>query len=453
MKTDAKVTFRAEAQTIGHYDIVVAGGGPAGVAASVVSSRAGMKTLLVESKGCLGGVATSAGVAVWLGGGKKGKTPCKWAVGGIFREIYDVLLENGWASEFGSDMGVLGAMGGDHIYFDMEHLKRVLDGFVTSAGVDLLYFTTALSLKIKENKIEGLYLVNKSGLNFVEARMVIDCTGDADIAHRAGFETVKGRSDTGLMTAATLMSWAEDVDSEEIEAYFKTGKDRRFRRLVQELRTKGIWNYKEETIIVLPTTRKNVYMINTSRLVGVDGTDASSLTRAMIEGRRNAHEFLEKILKQYYPGFKNATLRWTAPVVGIRETRKIVGEYTLTDTDCIEGVQFKDTIALTGYGFDLPDPEKPSYQPYRDVSIKGGYVSIPYRCLVPIGSENLLVAGRCISVKDMALGPVRDMPPCYAMGHAAGIAASMCLEAPCKPRSLDVTELRRRLLEQRAILE
>ena len=213
MKTDAKVTFRAEAQTIGHYDIVVAGGGPAGVAASVVSSRAGMKTLLVESKGCLGGVATSAGVAVWLGGGKKGKTPCKWAVGGIFREIYDVLLENGWASEFGSDMGVLGAMGGDHIYFDMEHLKRVLDGFVTSAGVDLLYFTTALSLKIKENKIEPALVIGLP-VGFVNAAeskaalLAIDTPYISNVGRKGGSNIA-----AAVVNALIIMAEANKIEN------------------------------------------------------------------------------------------------------------------------------------------------------------------------------------------------------------------------------------------------
>jgi hypothetical protein len=140
-------------------------------------------------------------------------------------------------------------------------------------------------------------------------------------------------------------------------------------------------------------------------------------------------------------------------VVGIRETRKIVGDYTLTDADLIEGRDFPDTVALSAYGWDLPDPRRPSLQPYHkefwgnEVKMRDGITRIPYRCLVPKGSRNLLVAGRCVSVKDMALGPVRVMPPCYAMGHAAGTAAALCAREGSAPKDVDVGALRKRLAD------
>ena len=193
-------------------------------------------------------------------------------------------------------------------------------------------------------------------------------------------------------------------------------------------------------------------MINTRRQVGIDGVQAESLTEAMVNGRRDAQEFLDKVLKPYCPGFKNAHLRQTGTTVGVRETRKIIGEYTLTEEDCIKGRSFHDTIALSGYGWDLPDPLRPSFQPFSNISLDKPFVEIPYRCLIPRSSENLIVAGRCISAEEQALGPVRVMPACFAMGQAAGTAAAICIEDSCIPLNVQTEKLRKRLSEQGAVL-
>lgn len=458
MNSRKQVQFNAGAQHLGFYDVVVAGGGPAGTAAAVAASRAGARTLLVESQGSLGGVGTSGGVAVFLGSEKReGQGP---AVGGFFRELVDRMVSEGSACRPGADLGGVNKLGlGGHVIFDIEACKRHLDNLVLEAGLELLLFTSAVAPCMNGKKLKGIFLFNKGGLSFVDAKVVVDCTGDADIVFQAGFETVKGRKNTGLMTPTTVISFVEDVDHELLAKYLTDGGDRRFRSLVKELREKGIWTYPEETIIVVPTLRKGVFLINTRRQVGVDGTNARSLTTAMIDGRRDAQEFLDKILKPYYPGFKNACLRQTASVVGVRETRKIVGEYVLTEHDCIEGQNFPDTIALSGYGWDLPDPKRPSLQPFfreywgQDKTMTKSFVEIPYRCLIPRGSENLLVAGRCISVEEQALGPVRIMPACYAMGQAAGTAAALCAKEGCTPVNVSVDILRKSLLDQGAILE
>ena len=458
MNRRERIPFNAGAQHIGSYDVVVAGGGPAGTAAAVAASRAGARTLLVESQGCLGGVGTSGGVACFLGSQKRGKHGP--AVAGFFKELVDQMVSDGSACTPGANLGGVNRLGlRDHVLFDIEACKRHLDDLVLGAGVKLLLFTGAVAPQMNGRKVEGVFLFNKDGLSFAEGKVVIDCTGDSDIAFRAGFATVKGRKDTGLMTPATVISFMEDVDREPLAKYLAEGGDRRFRGLVNELREKGIWTYPEETIIVVPTMRKDVFMINTRRQVGVDGTNARSLTDAMVHGRRDAQEFLDRVLRPYYPGFKNARLRRAASVVGIRETRKIVGEYTLTEHDCIKGDGFSDTIALSGYGWDLPDPKRPSLQPFskdfwgKATPMSKPFVEIPYRCLIPQGSENLLVAGRCISVEEQVLGPVRIMPACYAIGQAAGTAAALCVGNGCTPANVSVDALRKSLLDQGAILE
>ncbi len=455
MIDNREIFFNVKANFIGSYDVVVAGGGPAGTAAAVAAARLGAKTLVVESQGCLGGTGTSGGCAIWLGSMKReeGKGP---AVGGIFKELVDRMIGEGSACEPGANLGEVDKLGfPDHVLFDIEACKRHHDDLVRKAGVELLFFTSVLAPRMSGKKIEGVFLFSKDGLTFAKASMVIDSTGDADIAFRAGFKTVKGRKDTGLMTPTTVISFVEGVDRKPLGNYLAGGGDWRFRDLIRELREKGIWNYPEERIIVVPTLQKDVFMVNTRRQIGVDGTCAQSLTEAIISGRRDAQEFLDKVLIPYYPGFKNAHLRQTASVVGVRETRKIVGEYSLTEMDCIEGRTFPDTIALSGYYWDLPDPERPSYQPFYgpDKVMAKPFVEIPYRCLIPRESENLLVAGRCISVEEQALGAIRVMPICYAMGQAAGTAAAMCIKETCSPSQVPIKKLRRSLAGQGAVLD
>jgi hypothetical protein len=387
---------------------------------------------------------------------KRGE-PTEPCVGGIFREIVDSLIERGEASPPDAEYGRLGRFRGSNI-FDIESLKRFLDGFAANAGVELRFFTQFLDADVEAGRIRGVFVAGKSGVSYAPCQVVVDCSGDADVAFRSGFETIKGRAATGLMTAGTLVSMIENVDIKAIEKHIADGGDYRFRPLVKELKEKGLWPYPEETIIIIPTFMENVVWNNTSRIVGLDGTNEQSLTEAMIYGRRNAYEFLEKVLRPYYPGFKKARLRWTAPYVGIRETRKIVGEYTLTEDDVERGVSFPDTIAMGSWGWDLPDPTKPSLQIYskqfggRERALSPTATAIPYRSLVPKESENLIVAGRCLSVEDMALGVVRTMPPCMAMGEAAGVAASMCAKGGFRPQEVDPVVLRRILLENGAVL-
>ena len=243
------------------------------------------------------------------------------AVGGIFREIIDPLIAEGSACAPGAKLGNVHQLGfRDHVMFDLEACKRRHDVLVQEAGVDLLLFTQVIAPRVTGRGVDGLYLFSKDGLSYVEAKVVVDCTGDADVAHRAGFETVMGRG--GLMSPTTLISFVEDVDRAPLAAYLEAGGDRRFRQLVRDLRDKGVWTYPEETIIVVPTLREDVFLINTRRQVGVDGTSARSMTEAAIEGRQQAQEFLERVLHPYYPGFAAARLRSTVSPISFAEVRR-----------------------------------------------------------------------------------------------------------------------------------
>ncbi len=238
----------------------------------------------------------------------------------------------------------------------------------------------------------------------------------------------------------------------DVESYCKKTEDVRFRRLIKKLKQKGEWPFPFELIICCEMPHSGSFFINTLRQCGIDGTKASSLTKGMIEGRREAYTLMT-FLRKYVQGFAKARMTYTAPVIGIRETRRIVGRYVLSEDDLIHGRTFSDAIALSGYKWDLPDPKKPSYQPMEGQLMARAYTEIPYRCLLPQRIENLLVAGRCISVSRNTLGPTRIMPACFAMGQAAGTAAAMAVASSIKPSDLNISDLQKDLIFQGAIIK
>jgi len=199
---------------------------------------------------------------------------------------------------------------------------------------------------------------------------------------------------------------------------------------------------------------KGTMMINTSRITDVDGTDGLSISRGMMRGRREVHELFQ-IMRKYIPGFAQARIRQVAPVLGVRETRRIVGDFVYTVADLIEERDFPDTIGFSGYGWDLPDPKRPSHQPMGEGTEgrKRDYTPIPYRCMVPRPITNLICPGRAISVERFVLGPLREQAPCYAMGHAAGLAAAQAVRGGRSFAEVDVHALREALKSEGAIVD
>ncbi len=450
-----KENFSVNAPLIADVDVLVCGGGPAGIGAAVAAARQGAHTMLIEQQGCLGGVATNTLVGVWLGSySRDGAYP---VVGGIFAEIVDRLVAEGAAIPASEDVvGGTRHVGyaswhGRTVPFEFEPCKRVCEKLALDAGVRLRYLTTAVSPQIQGQRITGVFIHSKNGLEFVRAGAVVDATGDADIAFRAGCPTVKGRAEDGLMSPATLIFIVEDVDSQAFERYCQETGDVRFRKVIRELKQKGEWPFPFEIIICCEMPRRGRFFINTLRQTGIDGTDADDLTRGMIEGRRQAVRLMD-ILRRVVPGFANARITQTAPVIGIRDTRRIVGEYEVSVEDVIQGRHHHDTIALSGYQWDMADPRRPSYQRMEGTTIALPYVEIPYRSLLPQGIDNLVVAGRCVSAAWDALGLLRIMPACFAMGQAAGTAAARAVQSNSALRGVDAQELRADLRSQGAIL-
>ena len=418
-ESNASLAYTSKIPIKKQYDIVVCGGGPAGFAAALAARRNGLSVLLVDNQGQLGGMGTSGLVSHWLGGRMN---DCKtWAAGGIFKAFATEAAARGIAllpepvqAGVWSPHGWSGGQLNAGVPFDPFGMAAFLDEKIIGAGVDILLQTTVIDVVVKNNQIAQIIISNKSGLAAIPAKYVVDATGDADIAARGGCEFVKGRDEDNLMAAATLQFHLYNVNQDALSEYIHTNKARRFRKKIKQLRETGEWPFPYDIFISAQLQEKGVFMINTSRLVGVDGTDGASITAGFIQGRKETQQLLA-ILKKNFPGFKNAKIKAVASALGVRETRRIVGDFILTVGDLNSEKKFTDTIGFSAYGWDLPNPKRPSDNPHHGKHLTR--TPIPYQVMVPRPINNLIVPGRAISVERPALGPLRVMAPCMVMGE------------------------------------
>ncbi len=461
-----------KAVELSYYDVVVCGGGPAGFGAAIAAARHGQKTLLLELNGAVGGTATSGALPFWLGH-TNGSIPfpqmvakklaykdCphpRKAVGGIFEEAMDrIKAANGGIgpavmaqTDKYPGLDRLGCH--DEFTFDLEIGKRVMDEMLLEAGVHIRYYAHVLDAERKDDKVLGVYFVDKSGLQYVPAGVVIDCTGDADVIAAAGFETYKGDKITGEMTGVGLVIHLENMDAAELEKYLNEGGDPWFRAQTDKCAEEHPeLDVPDNGLIIFPMMQEGVFMVNggTSHM-GYDGTDGQSMTDLTLRGRQRARVLAEVLFPNYIPGGKNCRLRLSATYPGVRETRRIISEKALTENDLLEGTRFPDTVALAGRHFDLFRKGKAGTgeQEFAEAGkrVLRGITEIPFSCMIPKGADNILAAGRCVEAEGQALGPARIMSTCMAMGEAAGTAAAHKLAAGCPFRALDVEALRQDL--------
>ena len=445
------------------YDVVVCGGGPSGCAAALSSSREGSKTLLIEGMGQLGGMAVTGLVSQWLGGRTE---QGEWVVGGLFKSLSLEAKEKGYALTPTLDPDEKYHPFGWYNWFihgiplDPFSVDLFLDEKMEEAGVDVLLHTQVVDVLVEGSKITHIILYNRSGLFAVPAQAVIDATGNADVAKRSGCETIKGRKEDGKMTPASLIFHVYDVDEEKLKEGVEKARDPKFRELIKELRAKGIWDFPYDIFLCTRLPEAAEFYINTIRLIGVDGTDGCSISAGMKKGRKEVHKLME-IFKQYFPGFKNSQIKTIAPQLGIRETRRIVGDFILSVEDLEENREFKDCIGFSMYGWDLPHPDKPSEQPFANDDVtgykykvkKGLSTPLPYRIMIPRPIENLICPGRAVSVEGQVLGPVRVMAPCMAMGEASGTAAGQVINNKIPFNQVDLVKLRQKLKDVGAIID
>jgi len=408
------------------HDVLIVGGGTAGVAAAVAAGRNGADALLIERYGFLGGTMTAGLINPFMTfhAGKE------QIIQGIFQEMIDRLKGMDGYNERTKA-------------FDAEAMKIVADQMVKEAGVKLLLHTCVIDAMVQENTIRGVEVHNKSGRQAILGKVVVDTTGDGDVAVMAGAPHEKGRKEDGLTQPMTLNFRMGGVDVD------KMPPRQEINRLFGEAKAKGEVTIPRENVLWFPTTRKGEIHFNTTRVVKVDGTKAEDLTYAEVEARRQMVE-LVNFLKGRISGFENAHLLMSGSQIGVRETRRIIGEYVMTGEDIVEARKFTDVIARGSYPIDIHSPTG------EGTVIKspppGASYDIPYRCLVPKNVDNLLVAGRCVSSTHEAQAAIRVIPIVVAIGQAAGTAAALATRLNVPPRRLNVSLLQKTLREQGANL-
>jgi hypothetical protein len=422
------------------FDVIVIGGGPAGCAAAAAAAREGAKTLLIESSGGLGGSGTTALVPAWCPFSDKEKI--------IYRGLAETIFKRAKEGMDHVDPEAL-----DWVPIDPERLKRVYDSIISECGASLLFHTVLSAVQRDSTDcVTSIVTTNKSGLRAWKAKVFIDCTGDADLVAWAGGRFHKGDAEGRGLMPATHCFILSNVDEKTYLAspplhlpvpenpIFKILESGKFPLLVDAHCCQNL---------IGPGT----VGFNAGHLFEVDNTDAQSTSKALVLGRQIAAQFCEA-LREFHPAFKNAFLVATGAQVGIRETRRIVGDYTLTLDDYLQRRSFPDEICRNSYYIDIHWAKEEAaknlaqWEKWEKGSMRygpGESHGLPYRCLIPADLTNVLVAGRSVSCEKTVQGSIRVMPVCLAMGEAAGTAAAMAVATNTLPKNINTQALRERL--------
>jgi hypothetical protein len=423
------------------WDVIVSGGGTAGACAAIAAGRQGARTLVLEQHGSLGGSQSAALVIPIM----SFSTGSELLIRGLNEEIISRCQAH--------------APGQDGVWFDPETVKFTLEQMALEASCELLYHTFVTEPIMDGSAITGVYTWSKSGRRAFFSQQTVDCSGDADVAFRAGAPCESGRAEDGMNQPASLRFILGNVDLQAVADFMqeKGGKPQSppkvtfgfsrglegespLEQIIDQAEADGVFSPEEGGYVQAFSIpgRPGEMAFNCPRITHVNGTLVEDLSRCQILGRQRIGKIIE-FCQRYMRGFGDAYLAWTAPMVGIRETRRVVGEYVLTADDVLSARKFEDRIAKNAYPIDIHNPVGEGTTLRR--LPPGEYHEVPYRCLVPLGVDNLLVAGRCISATFEAQASIRVQANCRAFGEAAGTAAAMCAERGVTPRELPADEL------------
>ena len=437
------------------YDVLVCGGGPAGIMAAVAAARRGARVALVERYGFLGGMSTAAlTLPLMTFHASRGEQ----VVTGLPQELIDRLVARGGSPGHVPDpIGFCATI----TPVDPEALKSAHLELCLEAGVELLLHTQVVGADVAAGRITHVLALAKEGLRRLEAAVFVDTTGDADLAARAGAPFEYGRPEDGLAQPMTLLFRIAGVDWEPIARYaaahpndFVLGCDPTdlahlpapaiagFFRLVAAARARGDFPLERDRVLLFATGRPGEAIVNMTRITRADGTTSSGLTRGEVEGRRQVAQVMA-FLRRYVPGCSRVELIQTGTQVGVRESRRVKGQYVLTGRDVVSGASFPDSVARGAYPVDIHSPSGVGLEVIP--MAPGTSYDIPYRCLLPTGVTNLLVAGRCISAEHEALASARITATAMAVGEAAGTAAALSAMAGVEPGQLEISTLRKAL--------
>jgi hypothetical protein len=443
-------------------DVVVAGGGPAGIGAAIGAAQAGAKVVLVERYGFFGGNATAALVMPLMSFHtqrhhveRRGETnllpsdhgPGDPVIAGVLGRMLVKLVQAGGAIAPSLNTGYV-------VPFDPEVFKGVALSMLDEAGVDYLLHAFASDPYVVGGRVRGVICESKSGPVVIEAPVVVDCTGDADIAARAGAEYEIGREEDGLVQPMTLMARIAEFDRTRFQGYVREHPD-------QWRGVHGLWDLvrratdnrelqlQREDILFFATPHARELSLNSTRVTRVLGVDVWDLTLAEREGRMQLRQ-IEQFLRKHVPGFEESYVVQSGVQVGVRETRRIVGRYRLTVDDIIGARKFEDVVARGTYPVDIHNP-KGKGTVLRHLPPGEAY-DIPLRALLPRGVDGVLVAGRAISGTHEAHSSYRVMPISMATGQGAGVCAALAAKRACLPQQIPVEDLQAELVRQGANL-
>jgi hypothetical protein len=427
---------------IAEAEVVVLGGGPAGMTAAAAAARAGCSTLLVERYGFLGGMGTAAGVTNFCGLHANVHGELKQVVHGLADELLDRLRTLGGLNEphalFG---GKICAQA-----YDNAALKVAADGLVLDHGARLLLHAQAAGVAMRSpGEIDALFVETRSGRGAIRGQVFIDASGDADLAAWSGAPFEKGPE---LMYPSTMFR-VNGVDAARAGDAWN-----RFGALMAEAEARGR-RFARRTPIIRPQKNPAEWRANVTQLANpdgsaVDGTDAWQLSAAEVDGRRQIIDFVQ-FLRECAPGFEQAYLLEIAPQVGIRETRRIVGEAVLTEDDVLGCASFDDSIGVNGWPVEQHVAGDVVFK-FADVPRSRGYNQLPLRMILPRAVDNLLVAGRCASMTHGGQSAARVSGACFVMGEAAGTTAALARSRGWRPRQVPAPEVQQHLERQGAWL-
>ncbi len=431
------------------YDVIIVGGGSAGICAAIAAARQGVNTLLVEDTGWLGGIGATAAMVEFgpiVRGGLR-------VVGGIPYELMQRMKAFGGA-ELRDET--------EDLCFAPETFAYVALQMCQEAGVNLLLHTRMIDTIVEGDKITGILLQDKEGMRVVSARVYIDCTGDGDVFYHAGLPYGIGRDSDGHVQPMTLVFFVNNVNYSAFLAAVKETAggdlDRYFTGLVTKAREEGNFHIP----IVRPGSTGPVprygrpydlscceVFVNGTNVIGKNGLSAKDLTEAECTTRKQVYEMYQ-FLHDYTPGFENCYISHVPNCIGVRETRRLKGSYILKMEDLVSGRRFADAISV---GFNMIDIHQVSGHDFDLTHFADGhYYSVPYRSLMSKELTNLLVAGRCASVSHEALGAIRVMVNTMPIGEAAGTAAALAAQKGCDVHQVPVQELQDILVRNQAVI-
>jgi hypothetical protein len=414
-------------------DVLVVGGGMSGCSSAVAAARGGARTLLVERYGFLGGTATAAMVGCICGLYTCGPDSSQTQL--IYGQAQDVIVR--------LEKVEAGFKYRHRYQLDHEVLKLVLDEWLLEAGVQLLFQTFVVKSLVEDNRVTGVIVENKGGRAAILARIVIDASGDGDVAAKAGAPWEKGDAQ-GQLQAPTYVFYMGGVDVDRAMAI----SEPEIKECQKAAMDRGEFSFPRVSGSYSPAPKPGTVHVNMTRTPGVDGTDPESLTQGHLEGRRQIVEYIS-FLRKYISGFEKSYLDAIAPQLGVRETRRILGEYVLTRDDVLGARHFEDAICRSSW----PIEDHAVGLDTVRIHLPGDdYYQVPYRCLVPRNIENLLLSGRCISATHDAQASVRVMGPGLAVGQAAGTAAVLALEVGLPPGRISIPGLQERLRSAGALI-